>query len=167
MTRLTELLHRAVPYPVLLLTDQNGMFTLSGAHKRWAQNEADKVVLDSDVMVVSIDPGYAADWFPDFMEALAFDRQPRQSLRTVYQGWLNVMTAALAAMCFGRFRMTESSKEAEGRREALRTRKRLEAEIIQIRATARKERQTPRLVELNMELKRREKEMSAAMGRLK
>ena len=44
--RLAELVHRAVPYPLVLLLNSERTLMLSLAHKRWAQNEAGKVVLD-------------------------------------------------------------------------------------------------------------------------
>ncbi len=44
--RLAELVHRAVPYPVVLLLHTDRSLMLSLAHKRWAQNEAGKVVLE-------------------------------------------------------------------------------------------------------------------------
>lgn len=48
-SRLAELVHRAVPYPVLLLLVEGQTVALSLAHKRWAQNEASKVVLDGSL----------------------------------------------------------------------------------------------------------------------
>ena len=51
-TRLTALVHRAIPYPLfLLLTGQTP--TLSLAHKRRAQNEADKTVLDGEPLSIT------------------------------------------------------------------------------------------------------------------
>jgi hypothetical protein len=44
--RLIELIHRAIPYPVVLITSDGQGITLSVAHKRRAQNEAGKVVVD-------------------------------------------------------------------------------------------------------------------------
>ena len=52
-TRLVELVHRAVPYPLLLLTEQGERPGLSAAHKRWSQGEASKTVLEGDVVAAS------------------------------------------------------------------------------------------------------------------
>ena len=49
--RLVDLVHRAVPYPVLLLTEQQARITLSVAHKRWAHNEVGKTVVDGDTLL--------------------------------------------------------------------------------------------------------------------
>lgn len=44
---LAELIHRAIPYPVLpILAGSDGLM-LSLAHIRWAQKEADKTVLEA------------------------------------------------------------------------------------------------------------------------
>ena len=53
VARIKELVHRAVPYPVLLLLHSGQRVMLSLAHKRWAQNEAGKVVLEGDVVSVA------------------------------------------------------------------------------------------------------------------
>ena len=58
--RLTELVHRAVPYPVILCVDHLDCgpsstigVNLSAAHKRWSRGEAGQTVLDGDVVVVA------------------------------------------------------------------------------------------------------------------
>ena len=45
-TRLTELIHRAIPYPVVLVAAHGGTVSLSLAHKRWSQGETGKVVIE-------------------------------------------------------------------------------------------------------------------------
>jgi hypothetical protein len=59
-SRLAELVHRAVPYPVLLLLIERQSLTLSLAHKRWAQNEAAKVVLDGSLISVTVSASFCA-----------------------------------------------------------------------------------------------------------
>ncbi|MBL8484060.1 MAG: DUF4391 domain-containing protein, partial [Rhodocyclaceae bacterium] len=46
--RLAELIHRAVPYPVVLLAQAGTALELSLAHKRRAHNDTGKVVLDGE-----------------------------------------------------------------------------------------------------------------------
>ena len=78
ITRLAELVHRAVPYPVLLLlAAPQGLF-LSLAHKRWAQNEAGKVVLDGEPATVDLALAQLGDLSAEhpFVQAMALARQP-------------------------------------------------------------------------------------------
>ena len=166
-TRLMELLHRAIPYPVLLLTDLEAMAMLSVAHKRRAQNETDKVVLDGELQSVTLNEKRDADWIGSFCGALAFDHQPRSTLRTVYQGWMDALTAAQAAQLTGTFRLVDAATQSQERRDALRVCAQLKAEIAKLRVAADKERQMPKLVELNNGLKQLEAEYAATMERLK
>ena len=82
--KLTELLHRAVPYPVLLITQSETGLKLSLAHLRTAQNEVDKTVLDGNLLGVG-----AIDFTPDFLAAMALERQPQTDLFALYQGWID------------------------------------------------------------------------------
>src|SRR5450759_1715232 len=52
--RLVELIHRAIPYPLLLVAKQSDNVTLSLAHKRWSQGEAGKTVLDDAVTLCEL-----------------------------------------------------------------------------------------------------------------
>ena len=51
LARLTELIHRAIPYPLVLVSSQGESHHVSLAHKRFSQNERAATVLDSGVVV--------------------------------------------------------------------------------------------------------------------
>lgn len=151
-TRLAELVHRAVPYPLLLLlATPQGLF-LSMAHKRWAQNEVGKVVLDGDVTTVEAFADVTAT--PIFLQCLALSRQPQATLMALYQGWWDCLTALQAARYTGTFKVTDSPAEAAVRRSALHECQRLEREAVRLRVQAGKEKQMAKQVDLNLALKR-------------
>lgn len=181
--RLAELVHRAVPYPVLLIqalvpsaaaTPDDGppsppaQLALSLAHKRAAQNEAGKTVLDGEVVrfeLLGPDIG-TASVAGRLLEALALDRQPHQDLMTMYQGWMDCLTAAEAGRITGRFRLTADPAAAARQREALRTCQRLEQEAERLRSQAAKERQISKQVDLNLALQRLKADLNAARAQL-
>ena len=165
-TRLVELVHRAVPYPLLLLTEQGERTGLSAAHKRWSQGEAGRTVLEGDVVAVEWDTERDAERWPTFRDALALGRQPQVSLHALYQGWVDTLLALHAARVTGAFSMAASAEHAAARRDALRECARLDAEIARVRATAAKVTQMARRVELNHELKRVEAARAAARANL-
>jgi len=151
--RLEELVHRAVPYPVFLITHGAGQ-GISVVHKRWSQSESGKTVLDGDIIsspwpMESDKPFEAA-----FMNAIALGRQPGISLFSVYQGWMDTLLALEAARRTGKFIMLASPEQARARSDALLECDRLDSEIARLRSSASKEKQLPRQVELNLELKR-------------
>lgn len=163
--RLVELVHRAVPYPLLLLTarpEHDARVELSAAHKRWSQGEAGKTVLDGEVVT--------ADWdserWPESRNALAVSNQPRASLHALYQGWIDRLLALQAACVTGTFALAATPEQAVLRRDALQTCARLDAESARLRATAAKEKQMSRRVHLNLELKRVQAAQAAVRAQL-
>jgi hypothetical protein len=184
-SRLAELVHRAVPYPVLLLLIEGQSLTLSLAHKRWAQNEADKVVLDGSPISVTVsvtvsaslsevnaadashpDPAEAAQTESAFIQSLSVTRQPQATLHALYQGWVDCVQALLAARLTGSYQTPTTPEQAVARRQALADCERLEAEVSRLRAQALREKQLARQVELNLTLKRVQAELAAARRQL-
>lgn len=163
-TRLAELVHRAVPYPLLLLlATPQGLF-LSMAHKRWAQNEAGKVVLDGEMATIDA-TGDLSPVHP-FVQSLALARQPQATLMALYQGWLDCLTALQAARYTGTFKTVDDPALAAARRGALRECQRLEQEAARLRTQAGKEKQMARQVDLNLALKRVQADLTAAREQL-
>ncbi|WP_047218799.1 DUF4391 domain-containing protein [Delftia lacustris] len=162
LQRLAELVHRAVPYPVLLIVSTQDNVAMSLWHKRTAQNEAARVVLDGDV--VSFQFG---DEVPDgLLDALALGLQPQHDLKMLYQGWMDTLLAAQVAQVTGRFSTDPTPDQAAMRRMALIEYQRLKAEATRLRALAGKENQIAKRVEQNLALKRLQAELAAVRARL-
>ncbi|MBP3955047.1 DUF4391 domain-containing protein [Gemmata sp. G18] len=149
--RLRELVHRAIPYPQVLITTDGGAVTFSLAHLRHAENEAGKTVLDGGVVCVDVAED-ASD--TAFLNSLPLAALPKDDLFVVYQGWLDRMTALDAALLTGRFTLAPTCEAADARRHAVREIARLDAEIGTLRTQATKEPQLSRRVDLNLEVKR-------------
>ena len=165
--RLAELVHRAVPYPMVLLLNSEQTLMLSLAHKRWSQNEAGKVVLDGGMVEVAL-PGDGPSSAVEiaFMQTLALARQPQATLNALYQGWMDNLEALLAARLTGSFKDANSPEQAAARRQGLQDCQRLELEAVSLRAKAAKEKQLARQVELNLALKRVQAQLAAAREQL-
>lgn len=165
--RLAELVHRAVPYPLLLLLKSGQHVTLSLAHKRWAQNEAGKVVLDGDVISVALqDDALPEPALNAFVQTLALTGKAQTTLFGLYQSWVDSVLALMAARLTGMFKTVDSAEQAAARRQALHDCERLEIEATCLRTQAAKETQLARQVELNLTLKRVQTQLAAARERL-
>jgi hypothetical protein len=166
--RIVELIHRAIPYPVLLITRQAECASVSLAHKRWSQGEAGKVVLDD--AVVTTEPLQPARPLPEntaFLAGLSVTAQPSAHLYALYHGWLARVTALLAAGITGRVdSVAEPVGGYEARRAALAEHGRLSAELAGLRATATKEKQFNRRVELNLAVRRLESQLQSLSNSL-
>ena len=159
VARLAELVHRAIPYPVLLVLDDGTRIYLSLVHIRWAQKEADKAVLDGDLIqgifvrnVSTATSVMDAGTVNAFINAMDLSKQPRTDLLTLYQGWMDTLSAWQAAAVTGRFECV-SPQQATARRAALRRCHELDAQISSLRAAASKEKQMARQVATNLEIK--------------
>jgi len=164
--RLSELMHRAIPYPVFLITQQGNDFSLSLAHIRWSLAQAGEMVLDGNMVISKNLAGMREDIARAFLKELSLLVQPHGSLYTLYQGWMDMLLALEAARITGTFRVAGSTEESEARREALMACVQLEKGINSMRAAARKEKQVAKLVALNLELKQLEARLESARHRL-
>jgi hypothetical protein len=166
-TRLIELIHRAVPYPVLLIVVAAPKLSLSLAHKRWALNEAGKMVLDGEIAHVRLpDDAPSQEALQRFLATLGISRRPSAHLHALYQGWMEAIHALRAAHFTGRFALVQGAEQAAARWQALAQCQQLEAEAAHLRGQARKEKQIARQVELNLRLKRVEAQLAAYRERL-
>jgi hypothetical protein len=163
--RLIELIHRAIPYPLLLVTQQLGNITVSAAHKRASLGEEGKMVLDDGVVTAPIGTTLN-DAETAFVSSLRLADQPTINLYALYQGWVDKLHALAAARLTGSYTLTQTASEAAARQAALADNARIAREICGLRAKAAKETQINRRVDLNLAIKRLEAELNAAIKRL-
>ena len=171
VARLTELIHRAVPYPVLLVSSfRDGgseSIAVSAAHKRFAQNEAGKFVVDEILTTAPM----ALDAVPPaatraFLNSLALSRLPTRDLFQFYQGWMNGIVGFAAASITGRFTLPESPEQTHRMRESVAVHSQILNELSALRTQAVKEKQMNRLVELNIKIKRLELQLTVNQSAL-
>lgn len=159
--RLVELIHRAIPYPLLLVAEQSDNLTLSMAHKRWSQGEAGKTVLEDNVLLCNLIQHACTS---ALLEGLSLSRQPRTHLRDLYQGWVNCLEAFQAAQITGRFVLPTSDEAALARRASIADHNGLTQHICALRAQAERATQMNNRVELNLEIKRLQDERAKVLA---
>ena len=160
-TRLVELIHRAIPYPVVLVAEHGDTVGLSLAHKRWSQGEAGKTVLDGDVVAVEWNHETHEKHEREFLAVIALARQLRSHLQAMHQGWIACIMALAAARITGAFVVPDAAERAVALRDGLDAHGRLNRELAALRAAAERERHLNRRVALNLEIKRLEAELAA------
>jgi len=163
--RLIELIHRAIPYPVLLVSEQKGIVTVSLAHKRASHAHTDAVVIDGAIVAAILDAESKAFEAP-LLAHLPLAGQPGQSLWSVYQGWIGCVQALAVARLTGRYALTQTADEAAARQTALENHTRIMREIAGLRAKAAKEKQINRRVDINLAIQGLEEELRAAANKL-
>jgi hypothetical protein len=78
ISRLTGLLHRAIPYPVVLIVSHGEEIVFSLVHKRFSQEEAGQVVLDGEIVQESLFGSNDLD--TEFLTSLALSEQDADNL---------------------------------------------------------------------------------------
>ena len=101
-----------------------------------------------------------------FLQALSITRQPRDNLRMLYQGWIDILTALQAAQITGQFVTSTNPEQAAARRAALHRCRDIDSQIAILRTSAAKKKQVARQVEINLEIKKLQADRSAVWGLL-
>ena len=158
--RLIELVHRAIPYPVVLMTTQDNGVNLSLAHKRFSQGEAGRSVIEdlrSTTLLQHIDP---TPQETAFLGNAAIAKLKSENLFTLYQGWIDRVVTLDASRITGVFQPPESAEEATAQRANLDAHVKIKRDIAMLRSQAEKEKQVARRVELNLEIRKLEVELA-------
>ncbi len=164
--RMVELIHRAIPYPLVLLVESGEGTALSLAHKRRSEAEADRVVVEAVETTAPLRPDLSAPEEVAFLGSLLLAAQPRGDLLALYEGWRGCVTALAAARVTGSYAPSLSREQTAARRAALDEHARLRQEVDRLRAQATKEKQLSRLVELNLEIRRLEERIGQLQAEL-
>jgi hypothetical protein len=165
-TRLAEIIHRAIPVPVILLHEDEDAATgaaLSVAPKRAAEREAGRVVTTA-----VFDTGPLGQPDQTFVAELALTRLPDRHLAALYTGLIERVEALLAARAAGRpFRLPSGADELERWRTALASVKALETEIASLSAAIRKKSRLAAKVELGEKVRLAKNRLDEAQALLK
>ena len=159
--RLIELIHRAIPYPVVLIAVLGDAVSLSLAHKRWSQGKTGEIVIEEVNRTNPIRPDALTSEEAQFLASLAVSSLPNRDLLALYQGWLDRIAALEAARITGTFAPLVSPNRAAALRHDLDVHAQLQHDLVALRARAAKEKQINRRVELNLEIKRKEVEIAS------
>jgi hypothetical protein len=163
--RVAELVHRTIPYPLLLLSWDAAGLSLSAAPKRLHRQDRSRVVLDAVEATPWLDgpgqrPAEAA-----FVASLALSGLPQAHLQAVYTGWVQRILALECAGLSGRFDLPPGLAYAQ-RRAALEACREQARALAALRAELRAEDSFARKLELNVQIKQLDAALRAAAATL-
>lgn len=154
--RIVEIIHRAIPYPLVLVFVFETSVAISLAHKRFSQAERGAVVAEEFVTTDWIDlgPGSPTPVQQAFLDSLTMTKLPQTHFYAFYSALMDRLIALDCARLTGEYRIEAAAEQREARRERLAECHELEVRIAEMRATAKREKQINRLADLNVEIRR-------------
>ena len=177
--RLIELIHRTIPYPVVLIVSQPGadgcgnVEQLSLAHKRLSAGNSRAMVLEQTITTKSIAAcAHKTGVTGQFVHYLAFNQaanastKPFHDLYARYSDWLHAAEALAAAEYTGQFTVSATAPVAARRRSALAVYEQLGQQLVSLRVQARKESQLGQRAALNIQIAQRMAERQELLGSL-
>jgi hypothetical protein len=165
--RLPMMIHRAIPYPLLLLSQlPGGGVRMSLAPLRRAERIEDAMVVERLVLAPDCTSPLDAP-AESFVAGLPLAGLPLTSLSQLYEAWLRRAEALSAARISGApFRLLAGDADNEARRAKLAHHAQLEADWIAARAAARKEKRLGAQVQLAERARSLKKQMDVVAAAL-
>ena len=161
--RIVEIIHRAIPYPLVLVFVFETSVVISLAHKRFSQAERGAIVAEEFVTTEWIDLAPRAGPPPRsgptpirqaFLDSLAVTKLSQTHFYAFYSALMDRLIALDCARLTGEYRIEAAAERREARQERLAQCHQLEVRIAETRAAAKREKQLNRLADLNVTIKR-------------
>lgn len=156
INRIAEVVHRAIPYPLVVVFVHESTCTLSLAHKRFSQAEKGAIVAEGLLTTGWIEPPTLTLAQRAFLDSLAVSGLPHTHLFAFYAALVDRVIALDCARLSGEYRLESTTERREARERRLAACRELEVRIAEERAAIKAETQFNRQVDLNVKIKRLE-----------
>lgn len=144
--RIAEIIMRAIPYPMLLIFSFEGKYQLWAAHQRFSLADNSKVTLEEPIFT---------EWQEE--NSILWDRLNISKLR--YTNFYDMYSDLLDAIAvFNVSKLTDKEINGEDARKLLRRNAEIDNQIAALRAELKKATEFNRKMEINMKIKKLEKE---------
>ena len=157
--RIAEVMHRAIPYPLIIVFVYGTTCALSLAHKRFSQAEKGAIVAEEFTITDWIDLSAPTPVQQAFFRSLTVTTLPHTHFFAFYSAIVDRLVALDCARLTGEYRIEVAAERREQRRQQLARCHELELQIAEYKAAIRKETQFNRQVELNTQIKELEKQL--------
>jgi hypothetical protein len=153
---------------VVLVLAFESACAISLAHKRFSQAEKGAIVAEEFLTTdwIAPTPGAATHIQETFLDSLALAGLPQTHYFAFYSALVDRVIALQCARLTGEYRVETTAQRREERRQQLARCHELQTRIVERRASAAKESQVNRLVEMNLAIKQLESELAQAAARL-
>ena len=163
--RIAEIVHRAIPYPTLIVMVHENALAMSVAHKRFSHAEHGAVVAEAFLQTPWFEGDERNTLEAAFLANLALHGLPQTHFYELYGALVARVLALACARITGRFELKDHEPEAL-RLERLGQCRHLQRETGEVRSKIRDESSFARQVELNARLKQLEQQLAETAAKL-
>ena len=150
--RIAEFIHKAIPYPLILIFSYRDKFCIGVADKRINQADKSKWVVEDSALTEWIDAHAPTRPQADFMEDCAIQYLAFSNFLAFYGSFRDRVIAVNTANRTGTYRL-ETPERSAHRLDRLQAIERIERELVELRARLKKEKQMARKIDLNTKIK--------------
>lgn len=154
LKRIATFMHRAIPYPLILVFEHAGKIAISVAEKRINQTDKSKLVLVDRWQTGWIDPNKPSIAQEAFLEAIQLHRLPATNFYALYEAFQGQVIGLIASDRTGVFAPASISASKE-HAAILREINGLEHEIAELRTALKREHQMGGKITLNGKIRER------------
>jgi hypothetical protein len=164
--RIAEIIHRAIPYPLVVVFTNKTNCTLSLAHKRFSQAEKGAIVAEKFLITDWIDLLDPTPIHQAFLDSIAVSEMPHTHFYAFYSAFTDRLIALDCGILTGQYRIESTASKRQDRKDKLTVCHELEIQIVGHKAAIIKETQFNRQVELNMKMKALENQLKTLISEL-
>jgi len=154
----TSLFQKYIPYPIVLVVENEEEFAVTVCDKRVNQNDKSNRTIEAFINSPVISKLYKNDLIESFYSALDFDSLDKTNMETLYKSYTNAVIQFQSATITGTF-VKRSTTRTEEDLKHLETIQRIEKEIITLSNQIKKETQLNTKVSLNVEIQKKRSEI--------
>jgi hypothetical protein len=165
-SRIAEVIHRTIPYPLMVVFAFEATCAISLAHKRFSQAEQEAVVAEEFLTTNWIDLTAPTVVQQAFMDNLTITGLPQTHFFALYSALMDRCVALDCAHLTGEFHIETTARRREHRRQRLAHCHELEVQIGELKAAIKAESAFNRQVDLNTKIKTLECQLTRTASEL-
>lgn len=166
-SRIAEVIHRSIPYPVVLVLQHADQQLLSLAPKRFSRSEAGATVVEESVGTDWITDNAPSEAESHFLGSIALTNLPQPNYLVLYMSLVDRVVALRSACRTGEYHVLSDAGHQVEQHRLLADADDLERRVNECRAMLKRETQFNRRVEANMRLKQLEGQLLAVTDDLR
>lgn len=159
-SKVCELLQKYIQYPMIIIVEHNNCIRINAAIKKINKVDNSKLIIDEMIYTDWINKNELSEKEMSFLKSLSISNFNTNNLFCVYEGYISCIKNFIAAKFKNEFKIKSISKVLNDI-EVLEKISNLENEVINLRNNIKKETNIGVKVELNVKIKRIEKEIES------